>query len=277
MFGVTTPCVDAPRASGSRSSATRCSSSTRRVPAASRWRRSRRRVPGGRARRRRRPSSRTSSSAACSRPAPTGSRPPARRACRRSSRSARSTWSTSARARSVPPQFDGRNLYVHNPTVTLMRTTPEECAELGRMIGRKLSAATGPTVLFIPLGGVSMIAAPGQPFDDAGRGRGARSPGCARRSAIVEVHERERGHQRRRVRDGDGRPPARADPGAVPDDARRGARAPARAGRPTVADHRRGRRNRAVGQARRGGRRRPDHHLQQRPLPHGRSRARWPG
>ena len=32
----------------------------------------------------------------------------------------------------VPPQFEGRNLYVHNPTVTLMRTTPEECAELGR-------------------------------------------------------------------------------------------------------------------------------------------------
>ena len=34
----------------------------------------------------------------------------------------------------VPPQFAGRNLYVHNPTVTLMRTTPEECAELGRRI-----------------------------------------------------------------------------------------------------------------------------------------------
>jgi uncharacterized protein (UPF0261 family) len=68
---------------------------------------------------------------------------------------------------SVPPQFDDRNLYVHNPTVTLMRTTPEECAELGRTIGRKLSAATAPTVLFIPLGGVSMIATPGQPFYDA--------------------------------------------------------------------------------------------------------------
>ena len=35
----------------------------------------------------------------------------------------------------VPPRFEGRNLYVHNPTVTLMRTTPEECAELGRTIG----------------------------------------------------------------------------------------------------------------------------------------------
>jgi uncharacterized protein (UPF0261 family) len=66
----------------------------------------------------------------------------------------------------VPPQFEGRNLYVHNPTVTLMRTTPEECAELGRIVGRKLSAATGPTALFIPLGGVSMIDVPGQPFYD---------------------------------------------------------------------------------------------------------------
>jgi uncharacterized protein (UPF0261 family) len=67
----------------------------------------------------------------------------------------------------VPPQFEGRNLYVHNPTVTLMRTTPDECAELGRTIGLKLSGAQGPTVLFVPLKGVSMIAVEGQPFHDA--------------------------------------------------------------------------------------------------------------
>jgi uncharacterized protein (UPF0261 family) len=67
---------------------------------------------------------------------------------------------------SVPPQFEGRNLYVHNPTVTLMRTTPEECAELGRRIARKLSKATGPTALFVPLRGVSMIATEGGPFHD---------------------------------------------------------------------------------------------------------------
>ena len=67
----------------------------------------------------------------------------------------------------VPKQFEGRNLYVHNPTVTLMRTTPDECAELGRLIGRKLSAAQGATVLFVPLKGVSMIAVEGQPFHDA--------------------------------------------------------------------------------------------------------------
>ena len=50
----------------------------------------------------------------------------------------------------VPPQFADRNLYVHNPSVTLMRTTAEECAELGRRIARKLSAATGPVALFLP-------------------------------------------------------------------------------------------------------------------------------
>jgi uncharacterized protein (UPF0261 family) len=67
----------------------------------------------------------------------------------------------------VPPKFEGRNLYVHNPTITLMRTTPEECGELGRQIGRKLSKAQGPTVLFVPLKGVSMIDVEGQPFYDA--------------------------------------------------------------------------------------------------------------
>jgi uncharacterized protein (UPF0261 family) len=66
----------------------------------------------------------------------------------------------------VPPQFEDRNLYVHNPVVTLMRTTREENAELGRRIASKLSKATGPTALFIPLGGVSMIDAEGQPFHD---------------------------------------------------------------------------------------------------------------
>ncbi len=65
---------------------------------------------------------------------------------------------------SVPAQFTHRTLHVHNPTVTLMRTTAEESAELGRRIGRKLSAATGPTVLFVPLRGVSMIDVEGEPF-----------------------------------------------------------------------------------------------------------------
>lgn len=66
----------------------------------------------------------------------------------------------------VPDKFADRNLFVHNPTVTLMRTTPEESAELGRRIATKLAAATGPTELFIPLKGVSVIATEGGPFHD---------------------------------------------------------------------------------------------------------------
>jgi uncharacterized protein (UPF0261 family) len=67
----------------------------------------------------------------------------------------------------VPASFEGRNLYVHNPTVTLMRTTPQESSALGREVKRKLAAARGPTALFIPRKGVSMIAVAGQPFHDA--------------------------------------------------------------------------------------------------------------
>lgn len=67
----------------------------------------------------------------------------------------------------VPARFAERKLFVHNPTVTLMRTTVEEMAELGRRIARKLAAATGATELFIPLRGVSAIDVDGQPFRDA--------------------------------------------------------------------------------------------------------------
>jgi uncharacterized protein (UPF0261 family) len=67
----------------------------------------------------------------------------------------------------VPERYRDRNLYVHNPTITLMRTTPDECREIGRIIGEKLNGATGPTVLFVPLRGISAIATEGQVFHDA--------------------------------------------------------------------------------------------------------------
>ena len=66
----------------------------------------------------------------------------------------------------VPPKYQGRTFYQHNPLVTLMRTTLEENAELGRILARKLSAAIGPTVLMIPKKGVSLIDTEGQPFHD---------------------------------------------------------------------------------------------------------------
>jgi uncharacterized protein (UPF0261 family) len=66
----------------------------------------------------------------------------------------------------VPERFRARNPYVHNAAVTLMRTTEAECAELGRILARKLNRATGPLTVFIPHGGLSMIATPGGPFHD---------------------------------------------------------------------------------------------------------------
>src|SRR6266508_5038240 len=66
----------------------------------------------------------------------------------------------------VPAEFRDRLLYRHNPTVTLMRTTREECAMLGRVIAEKLNQARGPLTVFVPLKGVSLIATEGQVFYD---------------------------------------------------------------------------------------------------------------
>ena len=66
----------------------------------------------------------------------------------------------------VPDRFSGRLFFEHNPTVTLMRTTAEEMAELGARIGRKVAAATGPAEVFWPDRGVSALDADGQPFRD---------------------------------------------------------------------------------------------------------------
>jgi uncharacterized protein (UPF0261 family) len=67
---------------------------------------------------------------------------------------------------SVPERFRGRKLHAHNPTVTLMRTTAEECARLGERIALALREATGPTAVLVPRGGLSALDAPGQPFHD---------------------------------------------------------------------------------------------------------------
>lgn len=66
----------------------------------------------------------------------------------------------------VPDRFSDRKFHVHNPTVTLMRTTAEENAGLGEEIATKVSASTGPAAILLPLRGVSAIDAQGQPFDD---------------------------------------------------------------------------------------------------------------
>jgi uncharacterized protein (UPF0261 family) len=66
----------------------------------------------------------------------------------------------------MPAKFRDRRLYRHNPNVTLMRTTPEECRGIGGFIADKLNRMEGPVRFLIPEGGVSALDAPGQPFHD---------------------------------------------------------------------------------------------------------------
>ncbi|MGW3467925.1 Tm-1-like ATP-binding domain-containing protein [Saccharopolyspora sp. NPDC000995] len=66
----------------------------------------------------------------------------------------------------VAPQYRDRNLYVHNPQVTLMRTSAGECRRIAVFIAGKLNACDGPVRFLLPTGGVSMLDSPGQPFYD---------------------------------------------------------------------------------------------------------------
>jgi uncharacterized protein (UPF0261 family) len=66
----------------------------------------------------------------------------------------------------VPGEFASRHFYQHNPTVTLMRTTPEENEELGRRIAERLNLAVGPVEVLLPARGVSLYAKAGGPFHD---------------------------------------------------------------------------------------------------------------
>ncbi|MGB1937511.1 MAG: Tm-1-like ATP-binding domain-containing protein [Akkermansiaceae bacterium] len=66
----------------------------------------------------------------------------------------------------VPGQYEDRNFYIHNPQVTLMRTTAEECAELGKILAEKVNAYQGPVTVLIPTKAISIISAEGQPFHD---------------------------------------------------------------------------------------------------------------
>ncbi len=67
---------------------------------------------------------------------------------------------------SVPAEFGDRTFYIHNPQVTLMRTTPDECRELGRVLAQKINAYTAPVTVLFPRKAISVISAAGQPFHD---------------------------------------------------------------------------------------------------------------
>ena len=90
----------------------------------------------------------------------------------------------------IPERLSGRTFHRHAPEMIGMRTSPDECAELGRTIARKLNAAMGPTALFVPLRGVSLYATVGQVFHDPPADEslfGALRENVDR--ARVEVHE----------------------------------------------------------------------------------------
>ena len=67
---------------------------------------------------------------------------------------------------SVPAKFAGRSFYQHNPQITLMRTTPDECQRLGEILAEKVNGSKAPVTVLIPLRGISVISAVGQPFHD---------------------------------------------------------------------------------------------------------------
>jgi uncharacterized protein (UPF0261 family) len=68
---------------------------------------------------------------------------------------------------SVPAKFEGRNFYIHNPQITLMRTTADECRQLGAIVAKKANAYQAGTAIMIPKKAISVISASGQPFHDA--------------------------------------------------------------------------------------------------------------
>jgi uncharacterized protein (UPF0261 family) len=70
------------------------------------------------------------------------------------------------RPETIPERYRQRKFHVHNPQVTLMRTTPDENERMAQWIGERLNRMDGPVRFFLPEGGVSALDAPGQPFWD---------------------------------------------------------------------------------------------------------------
>jgi uncharacterized protein (UPF0261 family) len=91
----------------------------------------------------------------------------------------------------VPDKFAGRRFYQHNPQVTLMRTTPEECREIGEAIAERLNGSRAPVTVLIPRRGISVISAPGQPFHDPEADRALFDALKSRLRNDIEVRELE--------------------------------------------------------------------------------------
>ena len=110
----------------------------------------------------------------------------------------------------VPDYYKSRHLHQHNPTITLMRTTAEECRRLGGLIADKLNAAQGPVHVLLPLRGLSGVDRAGGVFEDEAARSALFAELRARLSPRVRVHRNGPAHQRLGVRSGFGRRPNRA-------------------------------------------------------------------
>lgn len=91
---------------------------------------------------------------------------------------------------SVPGKFEGRTFYIHNSQVTLMRTSPGECRQLGEIISGKVNAFPGPAAVMIPKKAISVISAAGQPFHDPEADEALFS--TLRANVRCEIHEFDR-------------------------------------------------------------------------------------
>ncbi len=89
----------------------------------------------------------------------------------------------------VPEAFRDRKFYQHNPTVTLMRTSPDENEEIGRRIAQRLNESKGPVRILLPLRGVSLISKPGEAFADDEADRRCREAIKQHIRADLEVQE----------------------------------------------------------------------------------------
>ena len=101
----------------------------------------------------------------------------------------------------IPERYRQRKFHVHNPQVTLMRTTPEENERIGRWIGERLNRMDGPVRFFLPEGGVSALDAPGQPFWDPEADAALFTRAGAQRAPDRQspAHPRQAPHQRSRI------------------------------------------------------------------------------
>jgi uncharacterized protein (UPF0261 family) len=64
----------------------------------------------------------------------------------------------------VPEKYRNHRIYIHNPNITLVRTTPDDNVELGRIMASKLNMSTGPVAVYFPTRGLSVVSTTGGPY-----------------------------------------------------------------------------------------------------------------